>query len=371
VKTRGIDHEMKIAETHIGETRDTNDATMTAGTSVIRTGRLQSSEASYELWNKTNPNRYYVTIYRIQKLVQKRQWGPEGEGPERNGNIRDEKISSGRFGNYKRLRQAVNNTVKHESDPFGQVINLSNFKFTVNEYKLLGYNLNFVPTPETINKNELLHDIKRFNRRIKLRSHFGTLPKEGLYFKSNSTWEPTNIHHTVKTFTEDFSRKIRNSLETQKSEGRTNRKNLNKMETRALENLKNRDDIVITKADKGGAVVINSVKDYIKEADRQLADKNFYKKLSHNPTSEHAALVDNAIDNLKLRGVLEEKTAEKLKTDNPKTPRFYLLPKIHKPNNPGRPVVSSIGCHTEKISQYIDHHLQPLNKALPSYVQDR
>ena len=250
------------------------------------------------------------------------------------------------------------------------MINLSDFKFTVNEYKLLGYNLNFVPTPETINKNELLHDIKRFNRRIKLRSHFGTLPKEGLYFKSNSTWEPTNIHHTVKTFTEDFSRKIKNSLEMEKSEGRTNRKNLNKMETRALENLKNRDDIVITKADKGGAVVINSVKEYIKEADRQLGDKNFYKKMSHNPTSEHAALVDNAIDNLKLRGVLEDKTAKKLKTDNPKTPRFYLLPKIHKPNNPGRPVVSSIGCHTEKISQYVDHHLQPLNKALPSYVQD-
>ena len=62
--------------------------------------------------------------------------------------------------------------------------------------------------------------------------------------------------------------------------------------------------------------------------------------------------------------------ADKMKTDNPKTPRFYLLPKIHKPDNPGRPVVSSIDCHTEKISHFVDHHLQPLNKALPSYVQD-
>ena len=234
----------------------------------------------------------------------------------------------------------------------------------------MGYNLNFVPTPESINKNDLLHDIEKFNRRIKLRSHFGTVPKEGLYFKSNSTWEPSNIHHTVKTFTEDFSRQIKLSLETETSERGTNRKNLNKMETRAMDNLKNRDDIVITKADKGGAVVINGVTEYIKEANRQLSDKNFYKKLTHNPTSEHAALVDNAIDNLKHRGALDEKTAKKLKTDNPKTPRLYFLPKIHKPNNPGRPVVSSIGCHTEKISHYVDHHLQPLNKALPSYVQD-
>ena len=153
-------------------------------------------------------------------------------------------------------------------------------------------------------------------------------------------------------------------------EVKTNRKNLSKKEIKAMEDLKQREDVVICKADKGGAVVICSVKDYIKEADRQLSDRNFYKKLPHNPTSEHAALVDNAIDNLKIQGKLDGKMADKMKTDNPKTPRFYLLPKIHKPDNPGRPVVSSIDCHTEKISHFVDHHLQPLNKALPSYVQD-
>lgn len=153
-------------------------------------------------------------------------------------------------------------------------------------------------------------------------------------------------------------------------EVKTNRKNLSKKEIKAMEDLKKREDVVICKADKGGAVVICSVNDYIKEADRQLSDRNFYKKLPHNPTSEHAALVDNAIDNLKIQGKLDGKMADKMKTDNPKTPRFYLLPKIHKPDNPGRPVVSSIDCHTEKISHFVDHHLQPLNKALPSYVQD-
>ena len=37
---------------------------------------------------------------------------------------------------------------------------------------------------------------------------------------------------------------------------------------------------------------------------------------------------------------------------------------------PGRPFVSSIHCHTSKISKFINHHLQPHAKALPSYVQD-
>ena len=38
-------------------------------------------------------------------------------------------------------------------------------------------------------------------------------------------------------------------------------------------------DIIITKADKGEAVVIIDVKDYIKEAEHQLKNKDVYKKL--------------------------------------------------------------------------------------------
>ena len=69
------------------------------------------------------------------------------------------------------------------------------------EYKLLGYNLNFIPAPDKINKKEILDNVNNFNRRVKLKSHFGnTPPKDGLYFKSNSSWEPPNPHYTVKTF---------------------------------------------------------------------------------------------------------------------------------------------------------------------------
>ena len=59
--------------------------------------------------------------------------------------------------------------------------------------------------------------------------------------------------------------------------------------------------------------------------------------------------------------------------DHPVTPVLYLLPKIHKHYisvPPGRPIVSAIGSITEKISAYIDHFLQPLVHALPSYVKD-
>ena len=37
---------------------------------------------------------------------------------------------------------------------------------------------------------------------------------------------------------------------------------------------------------------------------------------------------------------------------------FYMLPKIHKPNNPGRPIGNGIGSITEKISAYVDQEIR-------------
>jgi hypothetical protein len=53
-------------------------------------------------------------------------------------------------------------------------------------------------------------------------------------------------------------------------------------------------------------------------------------------------------------GYIDEKTLKYLIPDSPKPGRFYLLPKIHKANNPGRPIVSANGHPTEKISEFVD-----------------
>ena len=44
----------------------------------------------------------------------------------------------------------------------------------------------------------------------------------------------------------------------------------------------------------------------------------------------------------------------------PKPGRLYILPKIHKVNNPSRPIVSSNNHPTKYISQFVDFHLKPL-----------
>ena len=72
-----------------------------------------------------------------------------------------------------------------------------------------------------------------------------------------------------------------------------------------------------------------------------------------------------------MRQIYENKnTMASLIPQKSKASRFYILPKIHKPGNPGRPIVSSCGAPTEGISHFVDYHLAPLVKNVPSYIKD-
>ena len=112
------------------------------------------------------------------------------------------------------------------------------------------------------------------------------------------------------------------------------------------------------------------VKDYIKEAERQLNNTDNYRKLQEDPTATNTKLVNDMIERFKKQKLVNEKVTGGLKRNDSKTPKFYLLPKIHKEGNPGRPVVSSVNCHMANISKYVDYHLQPMVKEIPSYVKD-
>ena len=52
--------------------------------------------------------------------------------------------------------------------------------------------------------------------------------------------------------------------------------------------------------------------------------------------------------------------------------KLYLLPKIHKQlsNVPGGPVISNCGTPTEKVSEFLDNHLQPIMKKGLSYIKN-
>ena len=146
--------------------------------------------------------------------------------------------------------------------------------------------------------------------------------------------------------------------------------NLTDTDKNAIEYFSKRKDLVITKADKGGATVILDVKDYIAKANEQLQDNSFYQKPNVDPTTKHSDIVNSAIESFRKQELLSNSTASKLTVDEVRTPQFHIFPKVHKTSIPGRPVVSSVECHTSKISKFVDHCLQPHAKSLPSYVKD-
>ena len=122
--------------------------------------------------------------------------------------------------------------------------------------------------------------------------------------------------------------------------------NLTPDESAALINLQKRDDIVIKPADKGGAVVVWDGKLYIEEAYKELDNPKNYQKLNKKTTTTKQTLsLDQRQISKNVRELISTDalpmTARLLIKHHPKLPTFYLLPKIHKFNNPGRPIVSA------------------------------
>ena len=108
-----------------------------------------------------------------------------------------------------------------------------------------------------------------FYRRVTLKAHFKNAENKGRFTKqdifrkpTNKTWFPNNNHHSIETFIEATRNEINNEIKNMK---RPNYSNLSVKEQKALQELQSRDDIVITEADKGGAVVILDVEDYMKK----------------------------------------------------------------------------------------------------------
>ena len=156
--------------------------------------------------------------------------------------------------------------------------------------------------------------------------------------------------------------------------------NLNSEHLQALKNLRQREDIIIKPADKGGAVVVMDINLYRQEALRQLSNTVYYRPLEVPLHTLTAVNIYQVLERMVQNGNIDRSQLAYLKSDlNDITPRyFYMLPKIHKPRSKwphpdmpaGRPIVSD--CHSEstRICELIDYYLQPLSKLHESYIKD-
>ena len=256
-----------------------------------------------------------------------------------------------------------------------EVVNLSDLELSAIETKVLSYNLQFCPTPEGYNPVALSLDLFKFGRRLRLKEFHYDPDKIDNY-------DPTDIknHPKIKqpnhstplpgrdVFLDSFISKV--STEVMSKTKNPSTHNLTTEEKSALKDLTNNNLITIKPADKGGAVVIQNTTDYITECNRQLQDTHFYKPIDKDPTTKNNSLIISTLTEGVKNKDIDPELATLLVEKKPTTARFYTVPKIHKSNNPGRPIISGNGCPSEKISIFVDRFLQPLATTLDSYVKD-
>ena len=272
------------------------------------------------------------------------------------------------------------------------VINLSSVSLTKDQVSVLSKGLNFCPTPAELDPGLIRADMDSFHRRLRLLARFndediltssptGTAPIycannhnidphapfEHRKFKNRSSYNPpgpTNLETMIVANEHAYNH--RPSLKFQ------NKGNLTSGELKAIQELKNNNNIVILPADKGSAVTVLNLSDYIKEGNRQLSDRAFYQEMTVDLTATHNSEINTFLDSMLDKGEIDISVYNYLINREPRTANLYLLPKIHKGITPppGRPICSANGSPTEKISQLVDHFLNPPTTQQKSYVKD-
>ena len=104
--------------------------------------------------------------------------------------------------------------------------------------------------------------------------------------------------------------------------------------------------------------------------DNLLTPNSTDSSVNEDITADIQKRVTFYVDRMHNDKLINDKTRQYLKQSDVKPGRFYILPKVHKPGNPGRPIVSSNSHPTERLSHFVDYHLQPLVHKLPSFVKD-
>lgn len=97
---------------------------------------------------------------------------------------------------------------------------------------------------------------------------------------------------------------------------------LSEREQKSLEDLKARDEIIITNVDNVGAVVILDGKGYVKECERQLNNTKHYRHLQKDSIVRSDKLVHNLIERFENEKLIPQNIAKGLKINSPQNSRF-------------------------------------------------
>ncbi len=143
--------------------------------------------------------------------------------------------------------------------------------------------------------------------------------------------------------------------------------NLTFEENKAVSILRKDDTIKILPADKGNATVVLDTVVY-KEKILNTLEAGKYTELKKDPTESFERKVASTLR--KHKNFFTDKMRSRLTPHHSKIPHMYGLPKIHKPNIPLRPIVSSRDSPCRELSKLLLRILTPLVGKTDSFIKN-
>ena len=130
-------------------------------------------------------------------------------------------------------------------------------------------------------------------------------------------------------------------------------------EYQALKQMKNDNTRMVLTADKGVSMVVVDREEYIHKSEELLHQPN-YMILQSDPTNKYKNKLISLLMSIKAEGGMDDNTYRKPYPIGAGAPKYYGLPKVHKPGMPLRPIISSIGSVTHATAKELSRILKPL-----------
>ena len=125
-------------------------------------------------------------------------------------------------------------------------------------------------------------------------------------------------------------------------------------------------------------MVVWDREDYLAEGYKQLTDESTNVEVKHfndKTLSDIIVKMYSFFKRLNKKRIISEKELKYFSYSFKNASclgKMYLLPKIHQRlyNVTGRPIMPNCGTPTEKVSEFLDYHLQSVMKSGKSYMKD-
>ena len=145
--------------------------------------------------------------------------------------------------------------------------------------------------------------------------------------------------------------------------------NINRQERSAVVELARKDEITITRSDKGGEIVIMKTEELHHLNMEHLGDQSTYERLKSDPTKSLRLTVNKVLHDIMTKRDFAPSLIKRLQTPTTaRTQQFYTLPKTHKETLKIRPLVSGRNGIFDHLGWFLQLLLKPLLRQVRAHI---